>query len=159
MPEAVALDIAQADVVGVLMPLDDGDFQDVLLQVDVVGIARVLGHDLAGHHADDGVGALVGEVGGGQRGHMEGVVGPLDQIGVDLRGVEVPQNAVVHELALLIDHLDLEVLPVVDDHKVRQIPGGDGAAVVQQEVPGGGVPGGLHRHDGVRAQGDGLLTM
>ena len=76
MPEAVALDIAQADVVGVLMPLDDGDFQDVLLQVDVVGIARVLGHDLAGHHADDGVGALVGEVGGGQRGHMEGVVGP-----------------------------------------------------------------------------------
>lgn len=54
---------------------------------------------------------------------MEGVVGPLDQIGVDLRGVEVPQDAVVHELALLIDHLDLEVLPVVDDHKVRQIPG------------------------------------
>ena len=52
MPEAVALDIAQADVVGVLMPLDDGDFQDVLLQVDVVGIARVLGHDLAGHHAE-----------------------------------------------------------------------------------------------------------
>ena len=142
---------------GILMPLDDGDLQDVLFQVDVIGVAGILGHDFPGHHADNRMGAAVGKVCGGQGGHMEGVVGPLHQIGVNLRSVKLPQNAVVHELALLVHHLDVEAVPIVDDHKIRQIAGSNGAAVVQQEVPGGGVARSLHGHDGVCSQGDGFF--
>ena len=60
--QPVAPDIAETDVVRVLMPLDDGDFQDILRGIDMVGIAAVDGDDLPRHHADHGVGALVAEV-------------------------------------------------------------------------------------------------
>ena len=38
--EAVALDVADADVVRVLVALDDGNFQDVVLNADLFGVAR-----------------------------------------------------------------------------------------------------------------------
>ena len=39
--QAVALDVAQTDMMGVLVPLDNGDLQDIVLRVDAVGIAAV----------------------------------------------------------------------------------------------------------------------
>ena len=80
--------IAQADVVGVLMPLDHGDLQDVLLHVDAVGSSRRRSVVISpAHHADDGVGAVVGEV----LRRSEGLTWKVswarfDQIGVHLRG-------------------------------------------------------------------------
>ena len=155
--QAVALDVAQADVMGVLMPLNHGHLQNVILHVDMVDVARVLGDDLPGHQADDGVGTAVLEILRRQLAQVEGIVGAVDQVGIDLRGGEVPQLAIVHQLAPLIDHLNVEIIEIVDDHKVGQVAGGDGAAVIEQEVPGGGVAGGLHGDDGIHAQGNGLL--
>ena len=156
--QAIALDVAQTDVVGVLMTLDDGDLQNVIVHVDTVGVAAVSGGDLAVDHANDRVGTAVGEIGGGQRGHMEGVVGAVDQIGVDLRDGEVRHHAMVyHQYAALVDLFDVKVAKVVDDDEVRQIAGCNGAAVVQQEVAGSVVAGGLDGGNGVGAQGDGLF--
>ena len=156
--QAVALDIADADVAGVLVPLYHGDFQHVVVHVDAVGVPGVYCGDLAVHHADDAPGPLFGKVLGGEGGHMEGLVGPLHQVGLDLRGGEVPDLAVVHHQdALLVDLLNVEGTEVVDDDEVRQIAGGDAAPVVQQEVPGGVVAGHLHGGDGVGPQGDGPL--
>ena len=85
-------------------------------------------------------------------------MGPLHQIRLDLRGWEILDLAVIHhENALLVDLLDVEVLEIVDDDEVCQIAGGNGAPVVQQEVPGGVVAGHLDGSDGVGTQGDGLL--
>ena len=50
--EAVALDIADADVVRVLVALDDGDFQNVVLDADLLSVAGVGRDDLAGDHAE-----------------------------------------------------------------------------------------------------------
>lgn len=55
--ETVALEVADADVAGVLVALDDGDLQNIPFHVDVVAVALVLGDDLAGHHADDAPGS------------------------------------------------------------------------------------------------------
>ena len=89
---------------------------------------------------------------------MEGAVGPFRQVGLDSGDREVPDLSVVHhQLAALVDLLDLEGLEVVDDDKVTQIAGGDSAPVVQQEIPGGVVTGHLHSGDGVCAQSDGPL--
>ena len=89
---------------------------------------------------------------------MERIVGAADQVGIDLRQGEVGHRTVFHhEDASLVDLLDVEVLEIIDDDEVGQIAGGDGAAVVQQEVPGGVVAGGLDGGDGVSAQGDGLF--
>ena len=57
-----------------------------------------------------------------------------------------------HQHALLVDLLDVEVLEIVDDDEVRQIARGNGAPVVQQEVPGGVVAGHLDGGDGVGPQ-------
>lgn len=129
--QAVALDVAQADVMGVLMPLNHGHLQNVILHVDMVDVARVLGDDLPGHQADDGVGTAVLEILRRQLAQVEGIVGAVDQVGIDLRGGEVPQLAIVHQLAPLIDHLNVEIIEIVDDHKVGQVAGGDGAAVIE----------------------------
>ncbi len=146
-------------MVGVLVTLDNGDLQYIVVHVNAVGIAAVGGGDLAVDHADDRVWPAVGEVGGGQRGHMEGVVGAVDQIGVDLRDGEVRHHAMVyHQYAALVDLFDVEVLKVVDDDEVRQIAGCDGTAVVQQEVAGGVVAGGLDGSDGIGTQRDGLFN-
>ena len=90
---------------------------------------------------------------------MEGVVSPLHQIGVDLRGGEVPQLTVVHEDTTFIDHLDLEVLEVVDDDEVAQIAGGNGTTVVQQEVPSGVVAGAFTATMGSAPREIAFLTM
>ena len=50
----------------------------------------------------------------------------------------------------------MEVLEIVDDHKVCQVAGGHGAPVIEQEVPGSVVGCHLDRQDGVHAQTDGL---
>ena len=155
--QAVALDIAQADVVGVLMPLDDGDLENVVLHVDVVNVAGVLGDDLPGYQTDDGVGTAVLEIVRCQLAEVEGVMGAVDQIGVDLRRGEVTKLAVIHQLTPLIDHFNIEILEIINDNEIGQIAGGDGAAVIEQEVAGGGVAGGLYGDDGVNAQRNGLF--
>ena len=73
--QPVPLEIADADVAGVLVPLDDGDLQNVLLRVDPVGVALVLGDDLSGHQTDDAPGPVVLEILAGEMGEMEGVMG------------------------------------------------------------------------------------
>ena len=59
---------------------------------------------------------------------------------------------VYHQYAALVDLFDVKVVKVVDDDEVRQIAWCDGAAVVQQEVAGSVVAGGLDGGDGVGAQ-------
>ena len=156
--QAVALNVADADVVGVLMPLYHGDLQHIIFHIDAVGVPGVHRGDLAVHHADDAPGTLLGKVLSGEGRYMEGLVGPLHQIRLDLRGREILDLTVIHhENALLVDLLDVEVLEIVDDDEVCQIAGGNAAPVVQQEVPGGVVAGHLDRGDGVGPQRDGLL--
>ncbi len=139
------------------MALNDGNFEDIPLGVDVVGVPLVHGDDFPGHHADNAPGPPLGKVLRRQPGHMEGVVGLLRQVGIDLRGGELPDSlAVIQLLAFLKDLQDVEILEIVDDHEVRQISGGNGPPVVQQEIPGRVVAGHLYRHDGVHALTDGL---
>ena len=156
--QTVAPDIAQTDMVGVLVPLDNGDLQNVVVHIDAVSVAAVGGGDLPVDHADDGVGAAVDEILRTQGRHVECVVGALGQIGVDLRRGELLQHAVtVHQLTLLEHLFNVEMGKVVDDHEVAQIAGGNGAPVIQQEVSRRIVAGGLDGGDGVGAQCNGLL--
>ena len=156
--QTVALEKADADMMGVLVALHHGNLQHVILHVDPVGVAGVHRGDLPVHHADDAPGPGIRKVLRRQVLHMEGAVGPFGEIGVDGRGGEVLHHAVVHhQLALLEDSLDVEVLEVVDDDEVPQVARGDGAPVVQQEVPGGVVAGHLHGGDRIHPQADGPL--
>lgn len=59
---------------------------------------------------------------------------------------------VYHQYAALVDLFDVKVVKVVDDDEVRQIAGCNGAAVVQQEVAGSVVAGGLDGGNGVGAR-------
>ena len=139
-------------MVRILVPLDDRNFQDVLLEINTIGIPIVGRDDLAGNHADDAARARILEIVRRQRPDVECIVRTLIEIRLDLRGREVEQRrAVPVELALLEDHLDVEILEVVDDGEVRQIAGRDGAAVVQQEIARGMVPRGLDGDDRVDA--------
>ena len=150
--QAVALNIAEADMVRILVPLDDGDLENVLLRVHLVGVAVVGGDDLAGDHADDRARTHVAEVVLRQRRDVEGVVGALVEILLDLRLREVLQLAVVVvQHALLKDHFHVEVLEIVNDGEVGQIAGRDGAAVVEQEVARGVMAGGLDGDDRIDA--------
>ena len=133
------------------MPLDDGDLENVVLHVDVVNVAGVLGDDLPGHQTDDGVGTAVLEIVRCQLAEVEGVMGAVDQIGVDLRRGEVTKLAVIHQLAPLIDHFNIKILEIINDNEIGQIAGGDGAAVIEQEVARRVVAGDLDGQDRVRA--------
>ena len=155
--QTVALDIAQSDMMGILVPLDNGHLENIIFHINMVDVAGVLGDDFTRYQADDGVGTAILEVLCRQLGQVEGVVGALDQIGIDFRCGEVTELTVIHQLAPLKDHFDIEIVEVIDDDEVAQVAGGDGAAVIEQEVSGGGVAGGLHGDDGVYAQGDGFL--
>ena len=84
--QAVALNVADADVMGVLVPFHNGDLQHIIFHIDAVRVPGVHRGDLAVHHTDDAPGTLLGEVLGGEGRHMEGLVGPLHQIRLDLRG-------------------------------------------------------------------------
>jgi len=151
--EPVALDVAEADVVGVLMALDHRNLEDVLLEVDALGIAVVGRDDLARDHADDAALAGVPEIVLREMAHMEGVVRAVVEILLDLRRREVAQRAVVIvQLALFVDHLDVEVLEVVDDGKVGEVAGRDGAAVVEQEVARRVMCRGFDCDDGIDAE-------
>ena len=150
--QAVALNVAKADVVRVLMALDDGDLQNILIDADLVGVAVVGRDDLAGDHADDGARARVAEIVLRQRRDMERVVCALVEIRLDLRLREVAELAVVIvQNALLKDHFDVEILEIVDDGEVREVAGRDGAAVIEQEVARGMVAGGLDGDDRIDA--------
>ena len=154
--EAVALEIAQADVAGALVPLDDGDFQDVPLQIHPVGVTVVGGDDLAVHQPDDAPAPLVAEIVGAEGADVEGVVGPLREIRLHRRHGHLPQVvAVVPQLALFEYHLHLKVLEIVHHRKVGQVPWGDGSPVVELIIPGGVVAGGLDGDDGIHPLGDG----
>ena len=154
--EAVALDEADADVMGVPVALHHGNLQHVVFHVDAVGVAGVLGGDLPVHHADDAPGPVVHEILRREASQVEGAVGPLSEAGVDLRGGEVPHRAVLHhQNTLLEDLFNVEIPEIVNDYEVRQISRGDSPPVVQKKVPGGVVAGHLHGGDGIRPQGDG----
>ena len=135
-----------------LVALDNGDLQNVLFQIDVVGIAVVGRDDLARDHAQNASLARVAEIVGRERRDVEGVVGALVEIFLDLRRFKVAQLAVVPvQNALLEDHFDVEVLEIVDHGEVGQIAGRDCAAVIEQEIARGVVAGGLDGNDGVDA--------
>lgn len=158
--QAIALQKTGADVAGVFMALHHGNLQYVVLHVDAVRVAGVHRGDLAGHHADDAPGTGIGEVRGGERAHVEGGVGPIIQILLDLRCGKVLQHAVVHHpLASLINLLDVKVFKIVNDHEIRQIARRDGAAVIEQEVAGGVVAGHLYGGDGSAPRAMASLTI
>ena len=78
-----------------LVALDDGDLENVLLRVHLVGVAVIGGDDLAGDHADDGARTHIAEIRLRQARDMEGVVRALIEILLDLRLGEVAQIAVI----------------------------------------------------------------
>lgn len=82
--QTVALEVADADVAGIFMPLYNGHFQNVLGHVHPSGVACVLGDDLPWHHADDAPQTGVGKVRGRKHRQVEGVVGALVQVFRDL---------------------------------------------------------------------------
>ena len=133
------------------MPLHHGDFQNVLLQIHLGGVAAVGGDDFAVHQADDRPGTGIPEVLQLETGQVEGVVGAIQEGLLDLRRGEFLDLPVIPELAALEDHLHGEGVKVVDDGEVRQISRGDGAAVVELIVACGIVGGGLHHENGVGA--------
>ena len=153
--EAVSLQVTHTDMMGILVPLHHGDLQNVPFRINVVGIALVHSDNLAGDHADDPSRPPLGEILGGQVGQVEGIVGLLDQIWVDLRSGKVSDRPAVVHLLPPLEHLeDVEVLEIVDNHKIRQISRSDGPPVVQQEVPRRVVAGHLHRQNGVHPPTD-----
>ena len=87
--QAVALNVAESNVVCVLVALDDRDLQDVLLEIDPVGIPIVGRGDLAGDHAGNAARASVLEIIRRQRPNVERVMRTLVEIRLDLRGREV----------------------------------------------------------------------
>ena len=155
--QSVALDIAQSDVMGILVPLDNSHLENIVFHINMIDVAGVLGDDFTRHQADDSVGTAILEILSRQFGQVEGVVGAFDQIGIDFRCGEVTKLTVVHQLAALIYHFDIEIVEIINDNEVAQIAGGNGTAVVQQEVPGGGVAGGLYGDNGIHTQRNGLF--
>ena len=142
--EPIALNIAQTDVPGVFMALDDGNFQNILLQVHMVRIAVVGGDNLARNHADDAALTHVFKVGLRQMADMERVMRTLVEIFLDCGGGEILElTVIIIQLALFENHFDVKIPEIVDDREIRQIAGGDGAAVVEQEVARGVVAGDL----------------
>ena len=139
------------------MTLDNGHLENIVFHINMIDVSGVLGDDFTRHQADDSVGTAILEILSRQFGQVEGVVGAFDQIGIDFRCGEVTKLTVVHQLAALIYHFDIEIVEIINDNEVAQIAGGNGAAVVQQEVPGGGVAGGLYGDNGIHTQRNGLF--
>ena len=136
--EAVALDVADADVVRVLVALDDGNFQDVVLNADLFGVARIGRDDLAGHHAEHRARAGLDKVRGLKVRNVERLVRALDEVRIDFGRFKRRDGlAVEHQLALLVDLKDVEVVEIVDHDKVREEARRDRAAVIEQEVARG----------------------
>lgn len=154
--EAVALDVADADVVRVLVALDDGNFQDVVLNADLFGVARIGRDDLAGHHAEHRARAGLDKVRGLKVRNVERLVRALDEVRIDLGRFKRRDGlAVEHQLALLVDLKDVEVVEIVDHDKVRKKARCDCAAVIEQEVARGVVARAFDGDDRVDARLDG----
>lgn len=157
--QAVALQIANADVAGVLVAFYYGHFQDIMIQVHSLGIALIFRDDLAVDHADDDLAAGFCEVCGGENGQVEGIVGLGVQVGGDLGLGEINDLALaVCQLAALIDGDHVEILQVFHNGKVGKIARRDGAPVVQQKVPGCMEAGDLNDLDGIGAHADSFPT-
>ena len=91
---------------------------------------------------------------------MEGLVGALDEMRVDLGSLKGRDLfAVEHELALLVDLENIEVAEVVDDNEVGEEAGRDGATVVEQEVSGSMVARALDGDDGSTPAAMAFLMM
>ena len=154
--EAVALDVADADVVRVLVALDDGNFQDVVLNADLFSVARIGRDDLAGHHAEHRARAGLDKVRGLKVRNVERLVRALDEVRIDLGRFKRRDGlAVEHQLTLLVDLKDVEVVEIVDHDKVRKKARCDCAAVVEQEVARGVVARAFDGDDRVDARFDG----
>ena len=135
------------------MALDDRHLDDILLGIYGLGITLVFREDLSGDHADTALGAGNGKIFRLQNRQMEGVRGQFFQIIGDLRlreGEHLP--LVKDQTALFVNGLDLEIGQIIHNGKVSQISGGNGAPVVQQEVPGRVQTCHLHHLNGVSAQ-------
>ena len=150
--EAVALNVAKTNMSGVLVPLNDGDFQDILFQIHMVGVAVVGRDDLARNHADHAALPHILEVFLREMADMERVVRPLVQIFLDCGCGEILELAVIIiQLALFENHFDVKILEIIDDCEIGQIPGSNCAAVIEQEVARRVVAGDLDGQDRVRA--------
>src|SRR5699024_1543666 len=79
-PEPVALEIADADVPGVLVPFHHGNFQNVPLEIHSGGISAVRGGDLPVYHPDDAPGPLTGKAVRCEPGDMERIPGPAAEV-------------------------------------------------------------------------------
>ena len=151
--EPVALDVADADVVRVLVALDDGDLQNIVFNADLLGVACVGRDDLAGDHAEHGARAGLDEVRGLKVRDMERFVRALDKVRVDLgRFKGCDALSVEHEPALLVDLENVEIVEVVDHDEVREEARRDRAAVVEQEVARGVVACALDGDDRIDAR-------
>ncbi len=132
--QAVALNVAESMWCVFLWRSMTAILQDVFSRSTPVGIPIVGRDDLAGDHADHAARAGVLEiirvsvptwnVSCARSSRYVSISGPGSRA-VSCR----PNRACPSE-----DHLDVEILEVVDDGKVGQIAGRDGAAVVQQEI-------------------------
>ena len=141
------------------MPFHHRHFQNIPRHIHFGGIAFILGENLPGDHTDDPSGAVIGKILGSQPGQMEGVSGLFRKIGGHGGGREGDDPAVfIYQLSLFVDAYHMKILQILHDGKVRQIPGGNGAPVVQQKVPGGVKARHLHRHDGIGSHGHGLAA-
>ena len=119
--EAVALDIADANVVRVLVALDDGNFQDVVLNADLFGVARIGRDDLTRHHAEHRARAGLDKVRGLKVRNVERLVRALDEVRIDLGRFKRRDGlAVEHQPAFFVDLKDVEIVEVVDHDKVRE---------------------------------------
>ena len=143
-------------MVRVLVALDDGNFQDVVLNADLFGVARIGRDDLAGHHAEHRARAGLDKVRGLKVRNVERLVRALDEVRIDLGRFKRRDGlAVEHQLALLVDLKDVEVVEIVDHDKVRKKARCDRAAVVEQEVARGVVARAFDGDDRVDARFDG----
>ena len=157
--QTVALQVADADVAGVLMTLYHSHFQNVVFQIHLFGIPLILGDDLSVDHADDSLAAAFGEIRGGKDGQMEGVVGLCIEMGGDEGSCEVVHlTIVIDQMAFFVDADHMEVLQVFDDGEVCQVSGSDGTTIVQQEITGGMETGNLDHLNGIGAHADSLTA-
>ena len=154
--EPVALDVADADVVRVLVAFDDGDLQNIVLNADLFGVARVSRDDLARYHTEHGARTAFDEVLCLKVRDVERLMRALDEVRVDLGRFKGRDGlAVEHELAFFIDLKNVEIVKVVDDDKIREEARRDRAAVVEQEVARGVVARAFDGDDRVDARLDG----
>ena len=155
--QTIALQIADADVAGIVVTFYNGHFQDILLHIDRIGIALIFRDDLTVHHADDHLAAVVGKIFGGKVGKMEGIMSQSIQMNGDLRLFKICNDTlIIDQLAAFINSDHVKVLQIFYNGEVCQISGGDGTAVIEQEVAGCVQTCYLNRLNGIGTHADSL---